>query len=388
MKISFLKIFFVLMFGIFCFSPLMVSASSTDSMSGWAWSSNIGWISFNCTNDSSCATSDYGVNKNADGTLTGYAWSSNIGWIKFGGFIISDFPTNGTGTQQINAKINGNNLQGWAKALSGGDGSSGWDGWISFSGTTPNYGVSLTGDNFSGYAWGSEVVGWVDFSGVIIGAAVPAMSGTLTPAISSCIIASGTSSCPINLSWSIINPVGTPTAITASGMTNVNVTNTLTTPQSGGPTAFTVPWGGRTFYLYNNGILLAESVVSASSVTCAIGTSWNGTICTATLVNGSCSSPATHYTCNSGTSENNLDNGSVYTWDCMGSNGGMDELGCSEDKSFSGVGCSSPMIHYKCADNSDGANQKASPSKWTWTCGNGFATSFCSEKKSPGYIEN
>lgn len=56
-------------------------------MSGWAWSENIGWISFNSTDDQDPstpgiqpATSNYGVNKNADGTLAGYAWSSNIGW--------------------------------------------------------------------------------------------------------------------------------------------------------------------------------------------------------------------------------------------------------------------------------------------------------------------
>ncbi|OGG73302.1 hypothetical protein A3A34_03410 [Candidatus Kaiserbacteria bacterium RIFCSPLOWO2_01_FULL_50_24] len=42
----------------------------------------------------------------------------------------------------------------------------GWDGWISLRGTSPDYGVvgAETGA-FSGFAWGSDVVGWVDFAG-------------------------------------------------------------------------------------------------------------------------------------------------------------------------------------------------------------------------------
>lgn len=135
-----------------------VSAATTDNITGWAWSSNIGWISLNCTNDSSCGTSNYGVNKNVDNTLTGYAWSSTVGWIQFGS--LSGFPT-GSGTQAVNAIVNGNNLQGWIRALANGGG---WDGWISLSGAGPSYGVNLSATSFSGWAWGGDVVGWVSFS--------------------------------------------------------------------------------------------------------------------------------------------------------------------------------------------------------------------------------
>ncbi len=134
------------------------SAGAEHNMAGYAWSSTIGWISFNCTNDNSCGTANYGVNKNPDNTLSGYAWSSAIGWIQFGG--LSSFPS-GSGTQSTNAQINGNNLQGWARALSA-DGQ-GWDGWISLSGAGPSYGVTLSGTYFAGYAWGSDVVGWILF---------------------------------------------------------------------------------------------------------------------------------------------------------------------------------------------------------------------------------
>ncbi|MDD5720889.1 MAG: Ig-like domain-containing protein [Candidatus Pacebacteria bacterium] len=180
---SFLKVIFVLVFGVFCFLPFLASASTTDNISGYAWSSNIGWISFNCTNTgNNCATSSYGVNKDASGYLTGYAWSPNIGWIKFGG--LSGWPT-GSGTTADNAKITGSNLTGWAKAVSGGDGSSGWDGWIALSGT--GYGVTLDSTSSTPSScpstecgWGSEVVGWIDFSGVAVSAA-PTPTLVVTP---------------------------------------------------------------------------------------------------------------------------------------------------------------------------------------------------------------
>lgn len=136
-----------------------VFAGTEHNMTGYAWSSNIGWISFNCTNDNSCGTANYGVNKNGDGTLSGYAWSSTIGWIQFGG--LAGFPS-GSGTTASNATVNGSNqLVGWVRAISQ-DGI-GWDGWISLSGTVPTYGVSFSGTSFAGYAWGSEVIGWVLF---------------------------------------------------------------------------------------------------------------------------------------------------------------------------------------------------------------------------------
>jgi hypothetical protein len=179
---SFLKIIFVLVFGVFCFAPFMVSANSTHNMSGYAWSSNIGWISFNCTNDEGSSCVKYGVNKDATGYLTGYAWSPNIGWIQFGG--LSGWPT-GSGTTADNAKVTGSNLTGWAKAISGGDGGSGWDGWIALSGT--GYGITLDSTSSTPStcpstecAWGSEVMGWIDFSGVTV-AATPTPTLSISP---------------------------------------------------------------------------------------------------------------------------------------------------------------------------------------------------------------
>lgn len=135
-------------------------------MSGFAWSSNIGWISMNCENTGTCASADYNVTVNTDNTIEGYAWSSNIGWVRFGG--LSGCPTGGN----CNARFDGSNeVLGWARALSYADG---WDGWISLSCRnsggcgSSNYRLTLDGAAFSNnsYAWGDDVVGWVDFSTV------------------------------------------------------------------------------------------------------------------------------------------------------------------------------------------------------------------------------
>ncbi len=140
------------------FVPHYASAGTENNMVGWAWSDTTGWVSFNCTNDGSCGSVDYGVSENPDGTLTGYAWSATVGWIQFGS--LSGFPS-GSGTQSINAKVVGGSFVGWARAI--GADNNGWDGWISLSGTSPNYGVTTSGANFVGYAWGGSVMGWLSF---------------------------------------------------------------------------------------------------------------------------------------------------------------------------------------------------------------------------------
>jgi len=124
-------------------SSLFINAQSSElELTGYAWSSNIGWISFNCSNDNICETSDYKVTYNQNnGNLSGYAWSSNIGWIKFGG--LSSFPT-GTNTTSSNATFEEDLLVGWARADSRGDS---WDGWISLSGgVVDSFSLSCSSD--------------------------------------------------------------------------------------------------------------------------------------------------------------------------------------------------------------------------------------------------
>jgi hypothetical protein len=143
----------------------VANASAGDLLSGYAWSDNIGWISFNCTNNNSCGTSNYGVNI-SDGNFSGYAWSDNIGWISFNATDVSGCPS-GSCPPAINLLTG--RVSGWARALSYGGG---WDGFIKLSGVSSDgspYRVTFSGKNASGYSWGSDVVGWISWSGIDYG---------------------------------------------------------------------------------------------------------------------------------------------------------------------------------------------------------------------------
>ncbi|OHB14620.1 MAG: hypothetical protein A2431_04180 [Candidatus Zambryskibacteria bacterium RIFOXYC1_FULL_39_10] len=160
-------------------------------------------------------------------------------------------------------------------------------GTISWSGNTGtatyNSGTSVTltaaatgGSTFTGWSGGlcsgtgTCVVSMTQARDVTATFTASTMSGTLTPPTTSCTIASGASSCNVTMSWTTTNPVGT-SAITsnypssgttvASGDTGTNVP--LAVPYLSSP---------RTFYLYNNSVLLAQSTATAS---CISGTVWD-----------------------------------------------------------------------------------------------------------------
>ncbi len=138
--------FIILLAGALSIATYSSASVSNANITGYAWSSNIGWIKFNGSN--------YGVKINQQaGTLSGQAWSSNIGWISFDAGDLTGCPTN-----PCHAKLDGNSFSGWAKALvaNGSD----WDGWIHLAGT--GYGLTLQSNNsITGYAWGGPVVGWI-----------------------------------------------------------------------------------------------------------------------------------------------------------------------------------------------------------------------------------
>src|SRR5260221_537224 len=100
-----------------------------------------------------------------------------------------------------------------------------------------------------------------------------AISGTLTPTSPSCNIAAGASSCNVSLTWSTTNPVGT-SAVTS----NYPSPNTTVATGNSGSIGASVPYNSRSFYLYNNGQLLATSSATSS---CTSGTTWNGSTCQA-----------------------------------------------------------------------------------------------------------
>jgi len=126
-----------------------LAQTGSGDLSGYGWSSNIGWVSF--------SGPLYGVTIDSSGNFSGYAWSSNVGWLNMSG-----------------VKMTAGKLTGFGQFTASGGG---WDGKVSFSGTATDgspYGVNVASDgSFSGYAWGDEVVGWLDMSRVTADIVVP-----------------------------------------------------------------------------------------------------------------------------------------------------------------------------------------------------------------------
>lgn len=140
-------------------------AGASDNVSGFAWSENIGWISFNNTSDGSVTS--YGVKVNTDnGDFSGNAWSENVGWISFDRANIGNppgAPFNGGSGPVAQVNLATGNVTGWARVLSQ---MSEGDGWIKLSDSTWTNGVKISPSDgkFSGYAWSSDSVGWISFN--------------------------------------------------------------------------------------------------------------------------------------------------------------------------------------------------------------------------------
>ncbi len=177
--------------------------------------SGLGWISFNSTNcdtdgDGQIEVEDfappgcpplgtnvanYGVNipMATSGNLSGYAWSENVGWISFNANDLTLCPSSATdGPGSCPARRENDNIKGWARILSiknaaAENNSGGWQGWIRLSGPGDryeegqcietnnydnnnrcNYGLKIINDDkgpvyrkLSGYIWSDEF-GWIE----------------------------------------------------------------------------------------------------------------------------------------------------------------------------------------------------------------------------------
>ncbi len=169
--------------------PEVVKAGSSDNVSGWAWSENIGWISFNSTNTGVAV--DYGVHIDpSTGLFSGYAWAgggemngnptATIGWISFNSSDLAGCPSSPC-EARLDLTAGGTHcgkqydVCGWARALAATSSPGGWDGWIRLRGTSTDgtpYGVSLnpTTRELEGWAAGwddstsTAVIGWISFN--------------------------------------------------------------------------------------------------------------------------------------------------------------------------------------------------------------------------------
>ncbi|MFA6257083.1 MAG: hypothetical protein WCT29_03135 [Candidatus Paceibacterota bacterium] len=224
------------------------------------------------------------------------------------------------------------------------------------------------------------------------------MSGTLTPSPTSCTIAKDGNSCNVNLAWSITNPQAIPTKITATGMTDITVSNSLTPSSQSGTKSVTVPYNYRTFYLYNNG----EPPVTQNTVysNCVGGTQWDGSKCAEGTVNPQLGDwewgPCTNTVCGVGVQERVCNNPPCAELDAEGL-----QRECTVTNNCGGGngGDPAPKVngqcykkHYLCTWAGDSATIRADETdKWTWTCpgSNGGTSVPCQEiKKKPTYQEN
>jgi hypothetical protein len=158
MRISFLStrfltpfVFFLSFIGVaFVFDLLVRDSASpspayaqtiTGTFTGYAWSSNVGWISMS----GGTGATAYGVTIGADNTtLSGYAWSQFAGWISFNSNTCSGVAASPTYNSSTKA------LSGWAKALNGIND----DGCISLSGVSSgSSGSPTTIFLISGSSW-------------------------------------------------------------------------------------------------------------------------------------------------------------------------------------------------------------------------------------------
>ena len=212
----FSAVVFVLAMVVIFNNHIKVSRADSVSLSGWAWSSNIGWVSLNCQDLNVCSTSNYQVQMDlTTGALSGYAWSSNIGWIQFNP--AGPYPAG----PQTSAIINPTTgvASGWMRALSY-DSSydDGWDGWINITSGSSVNGV------LNGWAWGGLVVGWLNFSNVSVPSGTTPPTPTSTPTSTNPV--TPTSTPPVVTPTS--TPTSTPPVVTPTSTPNPPVPPTPT----------------------------------------------------------------------------------------------------------------------------------------------------------------
>ncbi|MFA6353926.1 MAG: hypothetical protein WCW93_03260 [Candidatus Paceibacterota bacterium] len=221
-------------------------------------------------------------------------------------------------------------------------------------------------------------------------------------------------SCTTTLSWNVTNPAvvlgsGITSSTNDSGGTSANfpIISSTKLPSTGTfdigtKTDVVIPYliegvnKARTFYLYNNGVKLAEATTTAIA-SCASGKRWDGNKC----VSFTCSPLWGTTPINGGGSVVAAEAESVtYPALCKYETRVCEDQGTLLGKlsgSYMFEKCSSVLdpacspIHYNCTTGATvtGSNLN-SPTKWTWKCKgiNAGPDVECFQKKSPGVIEN
>ena len=204
-----------------------MSADANGNVSGYIWSSTMGWISLNCNQGSatggaacggSAAGVPYSVNITPDpgtgyGVFGGYGWGSNVGWVSFQPADVASCGAQAKMDLNSGSSTYGQ-VTGWARVLSANPDATattlgGWDGCISLGGATADghtYGVtyspSATGANLSGYAWDSLNLGWIGFTNASLNLSTPSVALTVNGLST---LALGSEGGSVNVAWTTSN---------------------------------------------------------------------------------------------------------------------------------------------------------------------------------------
>ncbi|MEK7452703.1 MAG: PKD domain-containing protein [Patescibacteria group bacterium] len=203
-KISFFLsvVFLSVVFSFPLFSKaVIIGGVEYNNLRGWAWSDNIGWVSFSCHGSEAAALGIPGEVVNCANSwgahivmqsessalnipakmVLGHAWSDDVGWISFDKSETGNPPTTGNSafdsqfsTSSYLAKFDANSdrIIGWARVLSACTSvpctsliDLGFDGWIQFPDISSGLTLYIDG-TWDGFVWGGDVVGWIDFSSI------------------------------------------------------------------------------------------------------------------------------------------------------------------------------------------------------------------------------
>jgi hypothetical protein len=160
----------------YLFSDMPDPANQTEVPGNVYGGQGLGYVSLNNVAPDPVLPGSYGVNFDSmTGKFQGYGWSEYGNYVDFAPTATTP---SGLGTTSGPIRINTSCLMtagpcsvlGWIRYSQVGMSSlGGWDGWVSMHGTAADgstYGVMYdpVAGTFSGAGWGSDVVGWVDFS--------------------------------------------------------------------------------------------------------------------------------------------------------------------------------------------------------------------------------
>ncbi|MFA6324977.1 MAG: hypothetical protein WCX46_01995 [Candidatus Paceibacterota bacterium] len=259
----------------------------------------------------------------------GYGWSHEYGWIEFNGWTAKALSFVGTADRETIADW----ATGTIKLGTNSDGGS--------TGTI-GYGIAFSSDNNAyGYAWGGNVIGWINFAGVTY-SPVPVIVIHNECVGGSCVSVNGVGvdQCSPLGSSCTAPPSSTHNECVGGSCVSVNGVGVDQCSPLGSSCIIPPPITHKGCVNYSctivNGLGLNECSTVGES--CGVIT---------LIVNGSCSNSL--YSCTAGGVDNKSSNSNYWTWDCIGSNGGTNQS-CSKSKIIGGCDPSNPACLEYCSN--------------------------------------